>query len=274
MKTLVRCVAAMAALLVGASAFAQAPKKAELLWLGQAAFRLTTPGGKVILIDPWLTSNPRTPEKWKNLDELGKVDLILVTHAHNDHLGNAPELAKKHNVPVWSPAGLGSSLATLGILPANLAPRINKGGVLKPWGDDGVKITATQAEHSSEFVWKNPDTGKDATYLGGAAMGFIIELENGFKIYHMGDTGLFGDMKFIGEYYKPDVVLIPIGGHYVMDPKDAAYAVNNWLKPKHAVPMHYGTNIFLKGTPEEFIKALGNTSTKVHAIFPGDKLEF
>jgi len=90
----------------------------------------------------------------------------------------------------------------------------------------------------------------------------------------MGDTGLFGDMKFIGEYYKPDIVLIPIGGHYVMDPKDAAFAVNNWLKPKHAVPIHYGTNIVLEGTPEEFVNALGSTSTKVHAIHPGDKLEF
>ena len=274
MKTIIRAAIALFSLVTAVPALAQDGKKAELLWLGQAAFRLTTPGGKVIMIDPWLTNNPRTPEKWKNLDELGKVDLILVTHAHNDHLGNAPELAKKHDVPVWSPAGLGSSLATLGILPAKLAPRINKGGVLKPWGEAGVKITATQAEHSSEFVWKNPDTGKDATYVGGAAMGYIIELENGLKIYHMGDTGLFGDMKFIGEYYKPDIVLIPIGGHFVMDPKDAAFAINNWLKPKHAVPMHYGTNIFLKGTPEEFVKALGNTPTKVHAIHPGDKLEF
>ncbi len=273
MKRTIAIVAALAAALSAATAAAQ-EKKAELLWLGQAAFRLTTPGGKVIMIDPWLTTNPCTPEKWKNLDELGKVDLILVTHAHNDHLGNAPELAKKHNVPVWSPAGLGSSLATLGILPANLAPRINKGGVLKPWGDAGPKITATQAEHSSEFVWKSPETGKDTTYVGGMAMGYIIELENGLKIYHMGDTGLFGDMKFIGEYYKPDVVLIPIGGHYVMDPKDAAFAVNNWIKPKHAVPMHYGTNIFLKGTPEEFVKALGDSPTKVHAIRPCDRLEF
>jgi len=149
MKTTIRIITAIAAMIAAAPAVAQDAKKAELPRLGQAAFRLTTPGGKVIMIDPWLATNPRTPEKWKNLDELAKVDLILVTHAHNDHLGNVPELAKKHNVPVWSPAGLGSSLATLGILPANLAPRIDKGGVLKPWGDAGVKITATQAEHSS-----------------------------------------------------------------------------------------------------------------------------
>jgi len=90
----------------------------------------------------------------------------------------------------------------------------------------------------------------------------------------MGDTGLFGDMKLVGDYYKPDVVLIPIGGHFVMDPKDAAFAVNAWIRPKHAVPIHYGTIPVLKGTPEEFVQALGSTATKVHAIQPGDRLEF
>jgi L-ascorbate metabolism protein UlaG (beta-lactamase superfamily) len=274
MNTIVRCIAAIAALIVAAPALAQGAKKAELLWLGQAAFRLTTPGGKVIMIDPWLTNNPRTPEKWKNLDELGKVDLILVTHGHGDHFGDSPAIAKKHNARIWSNGGLGSTIATLGIVPEELAPRMNKSGTIKPWGDDSVKITMTHAEHSSELVWKNPDTGRNQVYVGGEPVGFIIELENGLRIYHMGDTGLFGDMKFIGEYYKPDVVLIPIGGHFVLDPKDAAFAVNTWLKPKHAVPMHYGTNIFLKGTPEEFIKALGSTPTKVHHIHPGDKLEF
>lgn len=274
MKAIIRAAIALFALIAAVPALAQAGKKAELLWLGQAAFRLTTPGGKVIMIDPWLTTNPRTPEKWKNLDELGKVDLILVTHAHGDHFGDSPAIAKKHNAKIWSPAGLGSTIATLGIVPEELAPRMNKSGTIKPWGDAGVKITMVRAEHSSELVWKNPDTGRNQVYVGGEAVGFIIELENGFRIYHMGDTGLFGDMRFIGEYYKPDVALIPIGGHYVMDPKDAAFAVNNWIRPKHAVPMHYGTNIFLKGTPEEFIKALGSTPTKVHHIHPGDTLEF
>ncbi len=269
MNALVRIALVLAAFAAPA-ALAQG-KKAEILWLGQAAFRITTPGGKVILVDPWLTTNPRTPEKYRNLDEVGKPDVILVTHAHNDHLGDAPALAKKHGVKVWSPAGLGSSMQTLGILPEELAPRMNKSGAIRPF--EGVAITAVHAEHSSEFVWKDA-SGKAQTVVGGEPMGFIIELENGLRIYHMGDTGLFGDMKFIGEYYRPDVVLIPIGGHYVMDPKDAAFAVNNWLKPKHAVPMHYGTNIFLKGTPEEFQKALGNTATKVYPIAPGDHLEF
>lgn len=274
MDGLARIAALALGLALTAATHAQAAGKTEVLWLGQAAFRITTPGGKVIVVDPWLKGNPRTPEKWKNLDELGKVDLILVTHAHIDHFGDAPELAKKHEAKIWGPAGLGSTIATLGIVPAELAPRMNKGGVIKPWGEDGVKIIATRAEHSSELVWKNPDTGKNQVYVGGEPMGFVIEMENGFRIYHMGDTGLFGDMKLIGEYYKPDLVLIPIGGHFVMDPKDAAFAVNNWLKPKFAVPMHYGTNPFLKGTPAEFEKALGRTATKVFPISPGEKLEF
>jgi L-ascorbate metabolism protein UlaG (beta-lactamase superfamily) len=268
-----RFAVAMAALVLAAPVLAQ-DKKAELLWLGQAAFRLTTPGGKVIMIDPWMTSNPKTPEKWKNLDELGKVDLILVTHAHFDHFADAPALAKKHNAKIVAPAGLGSTIAALGVVPEELAPRMNKSGTIKPWGDASVKITMVRAEHSSEFTWKNPATGKNEVHVGGEPVGYVIELENGLKIYHMGDTGLFGDMKLIGEYYHPDVVLAPIGGHFVMDPKDAAYAMSHWLKPKHVVPMHYGTIPVLKGTPQEFIQALGSTTIKVHAINPGDKLDF
>jgi L-ascorbate metabolism protein UlaG (beta-lactamase superfamily) len=132
----------------------------------------------------------------------------------------------------------------------------------------------TRAEHSSELVWKNPATGKDETHPGGEPAGFIVELENGFKIYHMGDTGIFADMKWIGEYYKPDLILIPIGGHFVMSPKDAAYATRELIKPKFAIPIHYGTFPPLKGTPEEYMQALGTTSTKVFPINPGDKLTF
>ncbi|WP_368744845.1 metal-dependent hydrolase [Desertibaculum subflavum] len=247
--------------------------KAEVLWLGQSAIRLTTPGGKVIMIDPFLTQNPKTPVQWKNLDALGKIDLILVTHAHGDHLGDAPALSTKNNAPVIGPAGLNQSLLTLGVLPANLVPRMNKGGTITPLGPN-IKITMTRAEHSSELVWRNPATGKDETHVGGEPVGFIIELENGFKVYHMGDTGLFADMKFIGDYYKPDLILIPIGGHFVMDPKDAAVATREHLKPKYALPFHYGTFPPLKGTPQEYMAALGPSSTKVFPINPGEKLEF
>jgi L-ascorbate metabolism protein UlaG (beta-lactamase superfamily) len=272
MKKLVLWLAA--ALALGAPpAFAQGSGKMELLWLGQSCFRITTPGGKVIVVDPWLINNPKTPAAYKDLDALGKVDLILVTHAHGDHFADAPALAKKNNAPVWGPAGLGSTLAALGILPVELAPRMGKGGTIAPWGAAGVKITATHAEHSSELVWKNAE-GKDQVYVGGEPVGYIIELENGFRIYHMGDTGLFTDMKFIGEHYKPDLLLVPVGGHFVMDPKDAAFATREWIKPKYAMPMHYGTNPYLKGTPEEYVKALGTSSVKVFQMAPGDKIEF
>jgi L-ascorbate metabolism protein UlaG (beta-lactamase superfamily) len=277
MKSIFRYIGAAAAL-IAVSAFAQSTpavpaKKVEVHWLGQAAVKITTPGGKVIMIDPWMTSNPKTPAQYKDLEALGKIDLILVTHAHFDHIADAPALALKNKAPVYGPAGLDDSFVALGILPPELAPRFNKSGTIMPIGP-GIKITMTHAEHSSELKWKNPATGKDEIHVGGEPVGFIIELENGFKIYHMGDTGLFGDMKLIGEYYKPDLILIPIGGHFVMDPKDAAYATREWLKPKFAIPIHYATIPQLKGTPAEYIDALGKTPTKVFAINPGDKLEF
>ena len=120
----------------------------------------------------------------------------------------------------------------------------------------------------------DPVTKKTTTYPGGEPAGFIVEFENGFKLYHMGDTGLFGDMRLIGEYYKPDVIMIPIGGHFVMDPKDAAYATREMLRPRHAVPIHYGTFPVLRGTPAEYQAALGSTATQVHPINPGDTLTF
>ncbi len=250
----------------------------EVLWLGNAAMRITTVAGKVILIDPFLTSNPKTPQKYKDLDALGKIDLILVTHGHGDHLGvagagfDSVTLSKKHNVPLYAPAGLNQALITLGMLSPELSQRFGKGGTITPF--PGVKITATHAEHSSELVFMNPISSKAESHIGGEPVGYIIELENGFKIYHMGDTGVFGDMKLIGDYYKPDLIMIPIGGHYVMDPKDAAYATNNLIKPRFALPMHYATNPFLKGTPQEYTAAMGNSATKVFPINPGDTLRF
>src|SRR2546429_65406 len=162
-------------------------------------------------------------------------------------------------------------MAMLALVPA----RAQTGKAEIQWlGQAATKITMTRAEHSSEMVWKNPATGKDETHVGGEAVGFIVQLENGFKVYHMGDTGLFGDMRLIGEYDKPDLLLIPIGGHFVMSPQDAAVATRDFIKPKVAIPIHYGTIPQLKGTPEEYIQALGPTSVKVHVMQPGDKLTF
>lgn len=242
-------------------------------WLGHAAFKITSVSGKVILIDPFITKNPKLSAEQKDLSRLGKVDLILVTHAHGDHVGDGPALAKLHKAPLYAPAGLNDTLAALGELPSELSPRFNKGGVITPLGD-GIKITMTRAEHSSEYKWTNPKSGQTEVHVGGEPAGFIIELENGFKVYHMGDTGLFGDLGLIGSYYRPDLVLIPVGGHFVLSPKDAAYATRQYLKPKYAMPMHYGTNPKLKGTPEEYIEALGDSPTKVLNLKFGEVVKF
>lgn len=188
-----------------------------MLWYSQAAFKLTTLGGKVIMIDPWIMGATKIPPELKDLSKIGEVDLILVTHGHGDHLGDAMEISKTNNVPMWAPAGLNQTLLTLGLMPANLVPRMNESGTIEPF--PGVKITQVHAEHSSEMILKDPATGKDTSYFAGEPVGFIIPLDNGFKIYHMGDTGLFGDMKFIGEYHKPDRVLVPIGGHFRHGPE-------------------------------------------------------
>lgn len=246
--------------------------KTELLWLGQSAMRIKTPGGKVIMIDPWLVNNPKTPAQYKDLDALGKIDLILVSHAHGDHFEDAPALAKKHNAKIIGPSGLQSTMISLGIVPAELSYRFNKGSVATPLNDK-IKLWQVHAEHDSELTWTNPETKKRETHVGGEPVGFIIELENGFRIYHMGDTGLFGDMKMIGERFKPDLLLIPIGGHYVMGPTEAAMATE-MIKPKHAIPVHYGTNPLLAGTPAQYQEALGKSGTVVHPMNPGDKLEF
>jgi L-ascorbate metabolism protein UlaG (beta-lactamase superfamily) len=239
--------AAIVLLAVGASDLQAQSGKTELLWLGQSAFRIATPGGKVIVTDPWLLRNPKTPAPYKDLAALGKVDVILVTHGHLDHIADAPALARLNNVPMYAPGGLNQSLATLEVLPPELLPRFDKGGTVQPV--PGIKVMATRAEHSSVYVWQNPATGKSETHVGGEPMGFVIEMENGFRIYHMGDTDLFGDMKLIAERYKPDLILIPIGGNFTMDPADAALATREFLKPKFAIPMHYGANPLGRGTP-------------------------
>jgi L-ascorbate metabolism protein UlaG (beta-lactamase superfamily) len=281
---------AIAALIAPVVALPAAPASAqsgkiEILWLGQSVFRITTPTGKVIVTDPWLTPNPKTPPEYKDLTKLGKIDVILVSHAHYDHFYDAPALARMHNLPIIGPAGMNNTLLTLGILPLAQLPRFNKGGTMSPY--PGIKITATHAEHSSELTWRSSEknggkpplvgllpSNQDETVPGGEPIGFIIELENGFKIYHAGDTGLFGDMKLIGEYYKPDLVMLPIGGNFTMDPKDAAYATREMLKPKYAIPMHYGAHPLGVGTPQQFMEALGNAPVKVFPMNPGEKIEF
>ncbi len=252
---------------------AVATGKTELLWLGQAGFRIQTPGGKTIVIDPWITAGPKAPAAFKaDLSALGKLDMLLVTHAHVDHLGDAPALAKLNNAVLYGPADMVTPLITLGLLPANLGHRFNKTGNVKPY--PGIKVTAVAAEHSSLIVFNNPATGKPESHPAGEAVGYIIELENGFKIWHMGDTGLFGDMKFIYDRYKPDLVLIPIGGNFTMDPEDAAYAMKNWIPAKMVMPIHYNSNPLAKGTLAEFVEAMKGSKSQIVPMTEGQTLAF
>lgn len=251
--------------------FAKNEKKLSIQWLGHSAFKLTTTSGKNILIDPFIRHNPLTPKEYKDLDKLGKIDLILISHAHGDHLGDGPEIAKKNNSPLYAPAGLRDSLVYLNLIPEKLAPKFNKGSDIVPF-NNGVFFAMTHAEHSSELRWKN-DAGKMQVHVGGEAAGFVINFENKFRIYHMGDTALFRDMKLIASFYRPDLVMIPIGGNFTMGPKEAAYAVTKLLKPKYVIPMHYGTFPLLKGNVKDFKKFLGRTRTKVIELKPGEKLD-
>ena len=263
------------ALFIAISAQAQTDVKGktQLLWLGQSGFRIKTPGGKSIVIDPWITQGPRAPAEFKkNLSALGHVDFLLVTHAHVDHLADAPDIAKLNQSILYGPADMITPLITLGIMPANLTHRFNKSGSIEPFA--GIKVTAVHADHSSLLVFNNPISGKAESHPAGEPVGYIIELENGFKIWDMGDTGLFPDMKFISEYYAPDLVLIPIGGNFTMGPTEAAYAINNWIKPKMVMPMHYGSNPLAKGTVAEFLDAMKNSKSKIIQMTEGQTLEF
>jgi L-ascorbate metabolism protein UlaG (beta-lactamase superfamily) len=247
-------------------------QQVKVQWLGQSAFKITSPEGKVIITDPWLKANPLTPPEFKTLENLGKVDVLLVSHGHLDHFADAPAIAKLNNVPMYAPGDMNASVVALGILPPELAPRFNKSGTVEP--SAGIKVTAVHAEHSSVINWKNPATNKDEIHVGGEPVGFIIELEDGFKIYHMGDTGLFADMKFIADYYKPDLVLMPIGGNFTMGPKEAAYAASELLKTPNVIAMHYGANPLAKGTLAQFLDLMKSSKIKIHQVKPGEIAAF
>jgi L-ascorbate metabolism protein UlaG (beta-lactamase superfamily) len=207
-----------------------------LTWLGHAAFRFDTPGGKRVYLDPFL-DNPTCPESERQPE---RVDLIALTHGHDDHVGNTLELARRFECPVIAQVELRGWLSTRG-LSQNMAEAPNKGGTVDV---EGVRITLTNAHHSSSAF----EDGR-FLYLGEPA-GLVIEVENGTKLYFAGDTCVFGDMQLIGRIYEPDVAILPIGDHFTMGPREAAVALE-LLGVRRCVPCHYGTFPILTGTPEK-----------------------
>ena len=213
-------------------------KGIKLTWLGHATFRVETPEGKTIIIDPWIMGNPMCPPADK---KVVKVDVLLCTHGHGDHIGDAVEIAKKHKPVVVGIPELCRWLGTKGV--TQLA-EMNKGGTQSV---DNIKVTMVHADHSCGI------SDGDQMVYGGEACGFVIEFSNGVKIYHAGDTNVFGDMQIIRELYAPEIVMLPIGDHYTMSPREAAYACR-LLKPKTVIPMHFGTFPVLTGTPAQLQK--------------------
>ena len=224
-----------------------------LTWLGHAAFRFDTPGGKRVYIDPFL-ENPKCPDNERQPE---RVDLIAITHGHSDHVGSTLELAKKHGCAVVAMIEIRDWLSGQG-LAENMAHSPNKGGTVDA---DGIKITLTDAKHSS--------SADDLPYLG-EATGLVIEVENGTKLYFAGDTCVFGDMQLISRIYEPDVAILPIGGHFTMDPREAAVALE-LLGVDRCVPCHYGTFPILRGTPEELRRLAPDV--EIIAPQPGETVE-
>jgi len=219
-----------------------------LTWLGHAAFRLDTPGGKRVYIDPFLSGSPTCPDDEK---EPERVDLILLTHGHDDHVGDTLALAKEFSCPVLAQVELRGWLSTKG-LPENMSEAVNKGGTVEI---DRLALTLTHANHSSSAF-------EDGTFVYlGESCGWVIELETGFKVYVTGDTNVFGDLELIARIYEPDLVVLPIGDHFTMGPREAAVAIE-LLGERRFVPSHYGTFGLLTGTPE-----------KLRELAPGARIE-
>lgn len=229
----------------------------QLTWLGHAAFRITTVSGKVVIVDPWVQSNPMCPPELKSFE---RVDTLLISHGHFDHIADAVELAKKHAPQIVAIYETCVWLQSKGV--TNTSP-MNKGGTQKV-GE--LEITMVHAIHSCGIQ------DGDKIIYGGEASGYVVRLPGGLTIYHAGDTAVFGDMKLIGDLYKPHVALLPIGDHFTMGPREAALAIR-LLGVRHVIPMHFGTFPLLTGTPERLREETKDISgLEIHALKPGESI--
>ena len=210
-------------------------KGIRITYCGHATFKITSAKGKAVLIDPWLSSNPVCPEGLKKTDRL---DLMLITHGHFDHIADAVDLGTRLKPRILTVYEIGLWLEGKGVPGVT---GMGRGGTVEV---DGIRCTLVQAFHSSSIK-----DGNQVIY-GGEPGGFVVRFENGFTIYHAGDTNVFGDMKIIADLYAPELVMLPIGDLYTMSPKEAAYACR-LLNPKWAIPIHYATFPPLTGRPEQ-----------------------
>jgi L-ascorbate metabolism protein UlaG (beta-lactamase superfamily) len=232
-------------------------QKLAITWLGHSTFILRTPGGARVLFDPWLSDNPSCPDALKRPP---RVDLILVSHGHFDHIGDLLSVARETGAPVVGIFELCDWLGRKGI--QNVLP-VNKGGSLDV---GGVRVTMTDARHSSGFV----ENGQ-MIYMGEPA-GYVLGLEDGRAIYYAGDTCLFSDMRLIGEMYRPEIAFLPIGDRFTMDPVAAARACE-LLGVRQVVPMHWGTFPLLTGTPAALQRLVESSGVQVLLLQPGETAE-
>ncbi len=263
-------------LLLGCAAQAKA-QETHIKWFGHAAFSITTPSGKVILIDPWL-NNPSNPEAKGGKDPLvavPKVDYILLTHGHRDHVGDAVEIARKTGAVLICNPELAGNLVKLADFPRKQAETDNImgiGGEIEI-ADGEVTVAMTPAIHSSSVF--NPKAGPNEPEraYGGNPAGFIIMIKNGPTIYHSGDTAYFKDMETIGENYSIDVALLNIGGHFGMEPRMAAKAAQS-VRAKLAVPQHFGTFPGIAPNAGGFAAELKKLKIACYEMKPGETISF
>lgn len=233
-----------------------------ITYLGHATVLIETPGGKRLLLDPWTTGNPRCPEEWKSPERLGRLDLILLTHIHNDHAGDAESIVNAN--PDAGVVAMYEACNWLGGKGAKNLKPMNTGGSQTI---DGIRITMTHAIHSSSF-----EEADGTVVYGGDPVGYILRLENGFTLYAAGDTALFGDMALLRDLYHPELALLPIGDNFTMGPREAAHAAR-LLGVAQVIPIHYGTFPVLQGTPDEFRQqTMDLPNLTIHALAPGETL--